>query len=682
MFSIGEQINRKKNKTTHKKKRKRNGPKYSNYKQKATLFSNINNKEERISLTEHTNILNEYEEELNFLGIKRKNSNNIFCINNNEEIHNNDSNSNNESKLINNDEPKKENNSIKILDLFKLYHNLFIKSGIEGSKPSSFIYYLLNDINESLLSNKKTVKIYFGDIKKMILKLSNEEPENSLINILINEYFHSDFNGNTMEKLITKINSSLINQDKNKIFLKNSNDVDNNNNNNFFYINDDDDKNDIDTIDKSSKTKKDRLKYSNIFNEKMNNNNYLSCLTLTNDSEYFKSFLYIYNKYLKDGNLIDKNLENSLEINKQLLKSFNEENKDVANEIDKAYLNNILNNKKLRKFISKKLTHFQKFNKNKIINILDKYNFNYIGKLLIDNKIENINKLKTFNNLKNNNSDKTDISIFLTSILFFIGITLINNSINSSPKNDLNLLFPFFNYFKQLDIKTKEKKPQKFKKRINKGNKIKIKLDNATIKELYNNNSKNKEDKKVETENSYHNKFTFNNNEFSLNKNEENKINNIISPIKKNSSLLKVHNSNKERSIGKDIIINNININENEKNSNKIIVSYLKNQNNNKQNQNNKNLEENNLNKFRNKLFKKLSFCHDIFKLNSSQENENNKKSIYEKQEEEEKSDNLMKIKEDNFLNKNNNYKVKFLEKNGNKIIIYDDDLSEENKNI
>ena len=677
MFSIGEQINRKKNKTNHKNKRKRKGPKYSNYIPKATLFSNINNKEEKISLTEHTNILNEYQEELNFLGIKRKNSNNLLNIDNNEEIPNNNTNTNSKSNLISNDEPNKEDNSIKILDLYKLYHNLFIKSGIEGSRPSNFIYYLLNDINDSLLSNKSSSKINFGDIKKLILKLPNEEPENSLINILINEYFHSDFSGNSMEKIITKINNSLIDQDKNKIFLKNSNDIDNNNNNKIYYINDDDDKNDIDTIDKSSKTKKDKLKYANIFNEKMNKNNYLSCLSLTNDLEYFKSFLFVYNKYLKESNLIDKNLENSLETNKQLLKSFNEENKEIANEVDKAYLNNILKNKKLRKYISKKLIHFQKCNKNKILNILDKYNFNYIGKLLIDNKIENLNKLKTFNNLNNHNFDKTDISNFLILILIFIGITLINNSSNISPKNDLTLLFPFFNYFKQLDINIQ--KPQKFRKRISKGNKIKIKLDNTIIKEFNNDNSKNKEEKKVETENSYHNKFPFNNNEFKLNKNEENKINNIIKPIKKNSSLLKVHNSNKETSIGNDRKINNINMNENEKNSNKLFLNYLKNENN-KQNQNNKNMEKNNLNKFRNKLIKKLSFCHDIFKLNSSQNNENNIKNIYEKQEE--NSDNLMKIKEDNCINVNNNYKVKLLEKNGNKIIIYEDELSEENNNL
>ena len=677
MFSIGEQINRKKNKTNHKNKRKRKGPKYSNYIPKATLFSNINNKEEKISLTEHTNILNEYQEELNFLGIKRKNSNNLLNIDNNEEIPNNNTNTNSKSNLISNDEPNKEDNSIKILDLYKLYHNLFIKSGIEGSRPSNFIYYLLNDINDSLLSNKRSSKINFGDIKKLILKLPNEEPENSLINILINEYFHSDFSGNSMEKIITKINNSLIDQDKNKIFLKNSNDIDNNNNNKIYYINDDDDKNDIDTIDKSSKTKKDKLKYANIFNEKMNKNNYLSCLSLTNDLEYFKSFLFVYNKYLKESNLIDKNLENSLETNKQLLKSFNEENKEIANEVDKAYLNNILKNKKLRKYISKKLIHFQKCNKNKILNILDKYNFNYIGKLLIDNKIENLNKLKTFNNLNNHNFDKTDISNFLTLILIFIGITLINNSSNISPKNDLTLLFPFFNYFKQLDINIQ--KPQKFRKRISKGNKIKIKLDNTIIKEFNNDNSKNKEEKKVETENSYHNKFPFNNNEFKLNKNEENKINNIIKPIKKNSSLLKVHNSNKETSIVNDRKINNINMNENEKNSNKLFLNYLKNENN-KQNQNNKNMEKNNLNKFRNKLIKKLSFCHDIFKLNSSQNNENNIKNIYEKQEE--NSDNLMKIKEDNCINVNNNYKVKLLEKNGNKIIIYEDELSEENNNL
>ena len=676
MFSIGEQINRKKNKTNHKNKRKRKGPKYSNYIPKATLFSNINNKEEKISLTEHTNILNEYQEELNFLGIKRKNSNNLLNIDNNEEIPNNNTNTNSKSNLISNDEPNKEDNSIKILDLYKLYHNLFIKSGIEGSRPSNFIYYLLNDINDSLLSNKSSSKINFGDIKKLILKLPSEEPENSLINILINEYFHSDFSGNSMEKIITKINNSLIDQDKNKIFLKNSNDIDNNNNK-IYYINDDDDKNDIDTIDKSSKTKKDKLKYANIFNEKMNKNNYLSCLSLTNDLEYFKSFLFVYNKYLKESNLIDKNLENSLETNKQLLKSFNEENKEIANEVDKAYLNNILKNKKLRKYISKKLIHFQKCNKNKILNILDKYNFNYIGKLLIDNKIENLNKLKTFNNLNNHNFDKTDISNFLILILIFIGITLINNSSNISPKNDLTLLFPFFNYFKQLDINIQ--KPQKFRKRISKGNKIKIKLDNTIIKEFNNDNSKNKEEKKVETENSYHNKFPFNNNEFKLNKNEENKINNIIKPIKKNSSLLKVHNSNKETSIGNDRKINNINMNENEKNSNKLFLNYLKNENN-KQSQNNKNMEKNNLNKFRNKLIKKLSFCHDIFKLNSSQNNENNIKNIYEKQEE--NSDNLMKIKEDNCINVNNNYKVKLLEKNGNKIIIYEDELSEENNNL
>ena len=676
MFSIGEQINRKKNKTNHKNKRKRKGPKYSNYIPKATLFSNINNKEEKISLTEHTNILKEYQEELNFLGIKRKNSNNLLNIDNNEEIPNNNTNTNSKSNLISNDEPNKEDNSIKILDLYKLYHNLFIKSGIEGSRPSNFIYYLLNDINDSLLSNKRSSKINFGDIKKLILKLPNEEPENSLINILINEYFHSDFSGNSMEKIITKINNSLIDQDKNKIFLKNSNDIDNNNNNKIYYINDDDDKNDIYTIDKSSKTKKDKLKYANIFNEKMNKNNYLSCLSLTNDLEYFKSFLFVYNKYLKEPNLIDKNLENSLETNKQLLKSFNEENKEIANEVDKAYLNNILKNKKLRKYISKKLIHFQKCNKNKILNILDKYNFNYIGKLLIDNKIENINKLKTFNNLNNQNFDKIDIKIFLTLILIFVGITLINNSSNKFPKNDLTLLFPFFNYFKQLDINTK--KPQKFRKRISKGNIIKIKLDNTIIKEISNDNSKTKEEKKVETENSYHNKFSFNNNEFKLNKNEENKINNIIKPIKKNSSLLKVHNSNKERSIDNNRKLNNINLNDNEKNSNKIIVSYLKNENN-RQNPNNKKMEENNFNVFRNKLLKKLSFCHNRFKLNSSQTNENNIKNIYEKQEE--NSDNLMKIKEDNCINVNNNYKVKLLEKNGNKIIIYEDELSEENKN-
>ena len=309
----------------------------------------------------------------------------------------------------------------------------------------------------------------------------------------------------------------------------------------------------------------------------MSKSNYPSCLSLTNDSEYFKSFLFVYSKYLKDANLIDKNLDNSLEINKQLIKSFNEENKEVANEADKEYLNNILKNKKLRKYISKKLIFFQK-NKNKILNILDKYNFNYIGKFLIDNKIENLNKLKSFNNFKSQNFDKKDISIFLTLMLIFIGVTSINNSKNASLKNDLSFLFPFFNYFKQLEINIKDKKPQKLKKKINKGNKIKIKLDKTIIKEFSTNNLENNEEQKVETDNYYHNKFFFNNNEFKLNKNEENKINNIIKPIKKNSSLLTVHISNKEMNFGNDSsIMNNFNKNENKIYSKNNLMSYIKN---------------------------------------------------------------------------------------------------------
>ena len=72
----------------HKKKKRKKGAKnYSNY-YKYCKYSKGVNKEEKISLTEHSIILNEYQEELKFLGLKRENEINntndniVICVKN------------------------------------------------------------------------------------------------------------------------------------------------------------------------------------------------------------------------------------------------------------------------------------------------------------------------------------------------------------------------------------------------------------------------------------------------------------------------------------------------------------------------------------------------------------------------------------------------------------------------
>ena len=187
-----------------------------------------NENEERISLTEHSNILSEYEQELNFLGMKRKNIN--FLDNNNISKDNTDNNLSTiicldnkiadlqRNKNINNiskerkKRKKMNEDNIKISELFKLYHYLFIKSGLDCSKPSSFVDYLANEINgsELNLSLKGKHKINFEQIKKIVLNLKNENDENALIYKIFDDYFHCSFKNGIIEKIIDKINKILI----------------------------------------------------------------------------------------------------------------------------------------------------------------------------------------------------------------------------------------------------------------------------------------------------------------------------------------------------------------------------------------------------------------------------------------------------------------------------------------
>ena len=124
--------------------------------------------------------------------------------------------------------PQKEHNDIiKMSELFKLYHYLFIKSGLDCKKPSHFVDYLANEINESDLNLiSREHRITFEHIKKIALNLKNED-DNILIYKIINEYFHCSFKNSIIEKLIEKMNKIIIN--KNNYYIEKK---DNNNNSN------------------------------------------------------------------------------------------------------------------------------------------------------------------------------------------------------------------------------------------------------------------------------------------------------------------------------------------------------------------------------------------------------------------------------------------------------------------
>ena len=717
------------------KKRKKIS-KINKYPFKKAKYVNEDNNEERISFTEHKNILNEYKEEMEFLRAKRKNpvsfdkcinyniekpNNIIICVDNTkfEKISKNE----NDNKLSNEKKNVKnyKNENIKISKLYDLYHHLFVKSGLESTKLSSFVDYLSSEmanVNEPNLQKKG--KINFENIKKIILNLGNENIENTLIDKLIKEFYHCSFNHSIMEKFAKIINEIIINQNKYNIEIKNR-DFNSFNDNNSLSIG-------IESSEKNSKAKRDKNSYSNILYEKLKNNNYDSCLSLTNDLDYFKSIVYLSNKYSinnNKNNLLDKTIIKSLETNRDLIKSFKEEKKEIANQNDANYLNNLLKNQKLKKYLNKKLNCFSQCFNNNILKILEKNNFNEIINLLINDNKEDKKKLKILNNISVPVSEKikkTDISNFLILLCFMTCLTIINKNTNIISESDLSILNPIFQYICQFDnylnLKLKNKKKKRMITINNKNrNKIKIRLDNTDTKESLNDNlteerkieeenkEENKEDrskiikiivdnndisiysgneelnndKKVSNNNTYINEF------FSLKlplQNDNNKNIKKINNIQNNNDNIKYFNKN---DLKDDLIDSNLNNNETVKNKIEI---------------NSKNKMDDNLSIFHKKLLRELSLGNDIFKLKYEKIREKKIKSIntniikenkYDQKEEKyneisiEINEENVKIENENNININdnglNNIKNKMLKKVGNKIIIYADNFSEENNN-
>ena len=722
-------------------KKKKNYSKNYSYVTKKASFFNEKEEEERISLTEHSNILCEYEKELNFLCMKRKN---INILDNNTISNENSDNYKNliicpdnkipdlQRKKYNNKKnisPQKEHNDIvKMSELFKLYHCLLVKSGFDYLKPSRFLDYLANEINESDLNLiPREHKINFEHMKKIALNLKNED-ENTLINKIINAYFHCSFKNSILEKLIEKMNKILINKNNNYIESKDNNNISNNvKDNNSFSCN-------YDSFDKSSKYKKDKFSYSNILVEKLKNNNYNSSLSLTNDIEILKSIIYMSNKHsqnINKKNITDKTIIKSLNEYRELLKSFREENKESSNINDINYLNDLLTNKKLKKYINNKLINIKKSFNNNILNILDKNIFHKIINLLFINyKKEDKNKADLINNLKSNEKiNDNDISFFLLLINFMIGITVITTYPNLINENDFGLLNIFLHYIKQFDFdsnkKVRKRTKQKIKKLKNKeknNHKIKIRID-SNEESLNDNSISLIEEQKLEEENKIQ--------EQKLEEEQENKI-------QKNNKIIKIFlDKNNELSISD----NNLNFNtikiSNKDNDNKINNNYnVEHDNIDSDNRNyfhynliknkkksfkvkykskientiNKTLKENNellncnilnndniysndnLNIFQKKLLNELSLGNDIFKISYAKSKEN-KELINNNNEKDIEVNNKITINideeirkiniENNLINSNNNnnFETKIIKKKGNKIIIFSEDFFEEDKN-
>ena len=686
-----EQSNTPKNKLSkNKKKKKRN----NNYKYYKKTFKNYNNDDdERITLCEHQNILKEYEEEMNFLAKKRKktdmheefhnninenfkdNQSLIICVNSSE------SNQKNENK-INFQKAQKmssnnENLNIKISKLGYIYFHLLTKTRLGCNNPSKLVDYISNEIeNNNNFELPKKANVNYYDIKKLMYSLENGDIENELINKLIKKYFYCSFRHSIISNLMKKINKYIIKENNKELKYSYNLTTDINSIN-------------TETFEKNSKTKKDKYPYCNLLDEKLKNNSYKSCLSLTNDLEYFKSIIYLNNKYaLYDKTyMLDKNIIKSLEVNRDLLKSYKEENREKANLNDKSYLNNLNKNKELKKYINKKLFYFRESFKTGILKILDKNNFNEIINILISNKNEEKEKLEKINCLHNSKKvKKNDLTNFLILLNFIASIITINQNPNLLLKSDLALLTPILKYFNKYDIvantKIKSKKTKKIKKKNlnNKNKKINNNLESLSdshqnilkLNKIEEEGNKEEQNKMI--------KIILNNNEHSLyEENQNSKTSNYSEFLS-----LKLPSSTEDNSIIKKE-------NKSKKYDARDNLKYSLIESNNKSNYLSKNRKPKIFDKkfriYQKRILNELSLGNDIFKLNCVNLRTKEKSSKNDEPEEEiyKKGEINIEIEKEisNIINENNsnNMEKQLLRKEGNKIIIYNDEYSEENKN-
>ncbi len=655
-------------------------------------------KKEQLSLLEFTNKLNDYQEELAFLNKKRNADLNIEKIlsfqNNNQNkinsaLNNNDNKNKNSSKnkktenikdnnnnIINNNKnitnieinknnPKTEinnENSTLLIDFYKLYFHLFESNRLDNSKPYKFVDYLIT--GDNLLFNLKKDKSRFEEIKKgMSLKTKNNSLINEqLLNKYIYEYLRCDFSNSFMKKLTEKINVFLMNR----------------------YINKKKERNSLENS--ISIEKKDKFTYSNFLADKLKDNNInKSCLSFTNDTEYFKSLIYVcnkYSKYIGKKEIPEKILIESLEKNKKILENFknSEEDEENAKKIENGYLNDLLHNKSIRKYISKKLKSMNGdiIEHNQILNSLDINNFYKILSTLIKNKndddVDKLYKLFEEDILidDNNKLDKNDLKNFIILFKFLLELELTNNLNNNDITNDLNennfnnisLVKEIYETINnQLNSKLKANESEKSISNSAKKNKVRNRIKIRTKKNLKNIQSTDNDSSKMEIIDN-----NTNTNEENVNSNNSINIVNNQNESNSNSNIINLNDTDNNNNINSSIIVKAKKRNKNSKIIPFKIPYPINNTNNNNNNNSINNKTNNSIFEINNK--NDSSFYNNIIQNQMNPLDEQNKINLNEKANfeiyNETQNENNEKIKEKSRAKKGRRKNINIEENNEN----------------
>ena len=219
--------------------------------------------------------------------------------------------------------------------------------------------------------------------------------------------------------------------------------------------------------------KKDKFTYSNFLADKLKENSNKSILSFTNDTEYFKSLIYVcnkYSKYIGKKEMPEKILLESLEKNKKILEKFKIEGdeKTLALKEEQDYLKDLLKNRSIRNYINKKFNIFREENmkNNKIFSILNMNIFYKIFEIFLKNKSDDdIDKLyKLFQeeifssfNIK---IEKNDLKNFIIEFRFLLEIEIAKkkfNNDNAKNFNDISILKKIYENVNRYLLLNKEK---------------------------------------------------------------------------------------------------------------------------------------------------------------------------------------------------------------------------------
>ena len=421
-----------------------NRKKYTRKKKTPIKYSCTNNIDERISYTEHLNILNEYQEEIKYITQSQKNSelesssqsskesstrdsDIVICVDSNspnqEKTYDNENNVLNKFKLQNDQGEKNIEYKGNFFNLLNIKNALINKVNIKNKKVSNLVDTASNESKKEECFNYKNDKdkISFENIKK---SLNSNDEENNIIKNLINKFYHFNFNSSSITKLVEKINNFLIN--------KNSSEPKFQNNSIIIDINSGEINDKI-----NSKGKKEYSSYSNIIMDKMNNkDDYNSSLSLSTDQSYFNSIKYISNKIISNGDMMENNLIKALKENSKLINEFNCEKKEIAEKNDLNILKGIMKNKQIRKKVRKNFKFLRNISEKKFYEFLDENDKTNKNESLMNKKEKKINLCVLL--------DKNEKYEFFIFVYFLLGINYIEKSNLTLSENELLALIPHF----------------------------------------------------------------------------------------------------------------------------------------------------------------------------------------------------------------------------------------------